>query len=177
MCRRPRLPPQPLSPHALDASSSVRTRLRPTSSAHDFSSLRSSARTGRPLRDRRPLGGGPGGRHLSQPGAARGLLRPRRDPRGRRLLDDGIELQPRARPAHPALARSGELVAGQPRPPSPGAGGALRDPAPRRGRMGSVDTPPRRQVLDLLSRPRFRPARHHRDGSARRVERAGDGAG
>src|SRR4051812_24465801 len=48
-------------------------------------------------------------RHLQKPGAARGLLRSRRHSRGRRLLADVVQLQPRAGAADPALARLGEL--------------------------------------------------------------------
>ena len=60
------------------------------------------ARAAAPLLDR-----GPRGRHVLEPGPARGLLRPRRRPGRRRLLDDGVQL--RSRPGLPIL-HSRDLV-------------------------------------------------------------------
>ena len=117
------------------------------------------------------LGPRPGRRDLREPGALRRLLRPRRRAPGRRLLPRVVELQQRAGPARPPLARPRQLDDRRPRPRAP-AVPRFRPPTARQGRLGPVDPAPRGPLLDLLGRSR-RGALH----DERRARRGAVGAG
>ena len=79
-------------------------------------------------------------RHLQESRPLRRLLRSGRHPRRPRLLHDGVELQRRAGPADPPIARPGELAPDRPRAAAAVARGALlprRSTARGRGRRRS----------------------------------------
>ncbi len=106
-----------------------------------------------------------GGEHLPQPDPLRRLVRPRRDPRRRRLLARRVELPRGAGSPDPPLEGPRPLDARGARGAAPPLA-ALRRPPPRRRRLGPLD-PLRRRLLPRLVRrsrrrhlhdPRPRPA-------------------
>ena len=121
--------------------------------------------------------GRPGRRHLPQPRPEGRLLRPRRDPRRRRLLPRRLGL-PLRRHAGPPLARPRQL--GGRRPGLPAARHApevRRDERLRPGHVGAHAAVPRRALLRLRLHAVRRPLHVARGGPARAVVGDGDGEG